>query len=86
MHWFCKPSPEFRTHNLHLVALGGDLWNERLSFRNALRNSVSLVAEYAALKRELAVRFAGDRDGYTAAKTPFIDRVLSNPSLANRMN
>src|SRR5215467_7554448 len=30
MHWFCKPSPAFRTHHLHLVPFGSPLWNERL--------------------------------------------------------
>jgi GrpB-like predicted nucleotidyltransferase (UPF0157 family) len=78
MHWFCKPSPEHRTHHLHLVVWNSELWRERLSFRNALRNSASLAAEYAALKCKLAVRFAHDRDGYTAAKSSFINRVLAN--------
>src|ERR1051325_1258605 len=26
MHWFCKPSPSFRTHHLHLVPLSSRLW------------------------------------------------------------
>ena len=32
--------------------------------------------EYARLKRDLAVRYAGDRPGYTDAKAPFIRRIL----------
>src|SRR5262245_52582483 len=30
MHWFCKPSEDFRTHHLHLVPYKSPLWNERL--------------------------------------------------------
>lgn len=76
MHWFCKPSPARRTHHLHLVPLGSRLWQERLAFREALRSSAELRAEYEALKRELAARFRTDRDAYTEAKTPFVRRVL----------
>src|SRR5687767_5245375 len=25
-HWFCKPSPAFRTHHLHLVPVGSPQW------------------------------------------------------------
>jgi GrpB-like predicted nucleotidyltransferase (UPF0157 family) len=35
-----------------------------------------LAAEYAALKRDLAERLAGDREGYTAAKTAFVARAV----------
>lgn len=79
MHWFCKPSPGFRTHHLHLVPLGSTLWDERLAFRDALRNNPSLAMEYAGLKLRLATQFRWDREAYTDAKTPFIRRVLSGP-------
>jgi GrpB-like predicted nucleotidyltransferase (UPF0157 family) len=29
MHWFCKPTPETRTHHLHLVPFQSDLWFEK---------------------------------------------------------
>jgi GrpB-like predicted nucleotidyltransferase (UPF0157 family) len=77
MHWFCKPSPTVRTHHLHLVPLDSPLWRERLVFRDALRRDAALRTEYGALKRELAVRFPFDRDAYTDAKTPFVQRVLA---------
>ena len=77
MHWFCKPSPHYRTHHLHLVPIGSPLWQQRIAFRDALRQSATLIAEYAALKRQLAETFRHDRDAYTNAKTPFIQRVLS---------
>jgi GrpB-like predicted nucleotidyltransferase (UPF0157 family) len=37
MHWFCKPSDLERTHHLHLIPIGSELWQERLAFRNHLR-------------------------------------------------
>ena len=76
MHWFCKPSPALRTHHLHLVPEGSALWQERIAFRNALRRSPTLAAEYGQLKHRLAAEFRDDREGYTEAKTPFVRRVL----------
>lgn len=77
MHWFCKPSPELRTHHLHLVPVGSPLWHERLAFRDALRGDPSLVSEYADLKQRLAEQHRHDREAYTEAKGPFVRRVLS---------
>jgi GrpB-like predicted nucleotidyltransferase (UPF0157 family) len=77
MHWFCKPSPNLRTHHLHLVPLGSPLWYRRLGFRDALRKNPVLAAEYAELKLRLAEEFGLDREAYTEAKTPFVNRVLS---------
>lgn len=77
MHWFCKPSPAHRTHHLHLVPRGSVLWVQRIAFRDALRNSAELAAEYEALKQRLAHESAQDREAYTEAKSPFIHSVLS---------
>jgi len=76
MHWLCKPSPSFRTHHLHLVPFGSRLWVERLAFRDCLRHTPAIAAEYAALKRRLADLHQFDREAYTEAKGPFIQRVL----------
>lgn len=76
MHWFCKPSPAVRTHHLHLVPYTSALWQERISFRQALRGSAVLARQYAQLKYALAAAFAHDREAYTAAKEPFIRAVL----------
>lgn len=76
MHWFCKPSPAFRTHHLHVVEHGGTAWQQRLALRNALRRDAALAARYAQLKRSLAARHPLDRDAYTQAKAPFIASVL----------
>jgi GrpB-like predicted nucleotidyltransferase (UPF0157 family) len=76
MHWFCKPSPAHRTHHLHLVAAGSVLWLERIAFRDALRRSALLAAEYQSLKQRLASEHAHDRDAYTEGKSPFVQSVL----------
>ncbi len=77
MHWFCKPSPQHRTHHLHLVPLGSPLWQARLAFRDALRADPSLRDAYAALKQSLAITHRHDRDAYTAAKGPFIAQAIA---------
>lgn len=77
MHWLCKPTPDRRTHHLHLVPLGSSLWKERLAFRDALRSSADLRTEYEELKRGLARRYGTDREAYTEAKSSFIERVLA---------
>ena len=77
MHWFCKPSPAYRTHHLHLVPQDSDLWSDRLLFRDELRRCKALASEYAVLKQQLAKEFALDREAYTKAKKPFVDRVLA---------
>ncbi len=80
MHWFCKPSPEFRTHHLHLVPYQSKLWLERIGFRDALRENPQTAAEYAKLKSDLAVRYKQYREAYTQAKWPFIKKVLQPAS------
>ena len=76
MHWLCKPSPEFRTHHLHLVPFPSALWSDRVAFRDRLRADDALSTEYAILKRNLAEMYRNDRESYTEAKRPFIERVL----------
>jgi GrpB-like predicted nucleotidyltransferase (UPF0157 family) len=76
MHWFCKPSPALRTHHLHLVPIGSALWTDRLDFRNALRRSPELAAQYFQLKADLARRHPNDREAYTEGKSKFVAAAL----------
>jgi len=75
-HWFCKPSPEFRTHHLHVVPFGSRLWIERMAFRDYLRRHPDVAADYSNLKRQLAEQYRFDREAYTDAKEPFIRRTV----------
>lgn len=78
MHWFCKPSDAHRTHHLHLVPYGSELWRARLGFRDALRANARLAQEYAQLKLDMASRYRHDREAYTQSKTEFVQQVLES--------
>lgn len=76
MHWFCKPDSSRRTHHLHLIPADSMRFRDELDFRDRLRGSPELAAEYAALKHRLADRFPRDREAYTDAKAGFIRGAL----------
>ena len=74
-HWFCKPSPAFRTHHLHLVPVGTTQWIRPIAFRDCLRAHTDVAGEYEALKLRLAQEHRFDREAYTQAKRPFVDGI-----------
>ncbi|MDM0040509.1 GrpB family protein [Variovorax sp. J22G21] len=74
--WFMRWADGRRTHHLHVVVHGGDEWQRRLRFRDALRADGALAARYGALKNDLAVLHRVDREAYTDAKTAFVAAVL----------
>lgn len=57
------------------VRRSGD--NSEIIFRDYLRNHPKVREEYEMLKMSLLPEYKNDRDGYTAAKTNFVRRVLS---------
>jgi GrpB-like predicted nucleotidyltransferase (UPF0157 family) len=71
---FGKSQP--RTHLLHVVPAGGEVWTRMVRFRDALRENPTLAREYAALKWALAAQFPTNRAAYTDGKAEFIARVL----------
>jgi GrpB-like predicted nucleotidyltransferase (UPF0157 family) len=80
-HRLFKGMPPFgkgRTHHLHIFADDNPRFDEKIKFRNALKNSDSLRDQYQALKLQLKETTAGDREKYTAAKGEFIKQVLAN--------
>jgi len=81
--FLCYPTASYRTHHLHLVDELEDL-DRCLRFRDTLRGNPKLAGEYAALKRALATRFREDREGYTKAKTAFIDDADSGAGASGR--
>ena len=72
--FLCYPTASHRTHHLHLVDDRTEL-ERRLRFRDRLRTDPALTAEYVTLKRALAARYPEDREAYTEAKAPFVERV-----------
>lgn len=76
-HWFCKPSPAFRTHHLHLVPCDSLQWIAAIAFRDYLRSHAEVAAEYEDLKRGLAEEHRHDREAYTEAKGAFVTRITN---------
>jgi GrpB-like predicted nucleotidyltransferase (UPF0157 family) len=67
------------TIHLHITTATSEFGLQMLRFRDALRASPSLAADYAAFKRGLAEQFPHDRPSYTAAKGPFVSRATAPP-------
>ncbi len=61
-----------RTHHLHVVVQGGEVWRERLAFRDRLRADPEAAARYESLKKSLATQHRDDREAYTAGKADFV--------------
>jgi GrpB-like predicted nucleotidyltransferase (UPF0157 family) len=64
-------------HHLYVCPQGNEAHRRHLVLRDYPRAHPETAAEYAALKRELALRYSTDIGGYTSAKTAFIERVLA---------
>lgn len=77
-----EPTPDVRTHHLHVVATDDPQWRRYLRFRDALRDSEALRARYSTLKRTLRERFPEDRNAYMAAKCEFVEGVLRGQAKA----
>jgi GrpB-like predicted nucleotidyltransferase (UPF0157 family) len=74
--YFRRDEAGARAQHLHAVELDSDFFRDHLAFRDALRADANLARAYETLKRELAGRFGRDREGYTDAKTVFVEAVL----------
>lgn len=61
-----------RSHQIHMVEHDGDFWRRHLLFRDYLREHSDEARAYYELKLRLAAEFKMDREGYTEAKTEFI--------------
>lgn len=76
--FFVKVRNDKRIAHLHLMQEGEERWKKQLRFRDKLRADAHLAEEYATIKYQLSNEFNNDREGYTKAKTEFINRVLLN--------
>jgi GrpB-like predicted nucleotidyltransferase (UPF0157 family) len=65
-----------RIHHLNLVVAGGVFWRDHLTFRDRLLANPPLAEAYVALKLDLALRHADNREAYTAGKLSFVNEVL----------
>lgn len=73
-HVFVKGAP--RTHILHVVRLNGPAWQQKIAFRDSLRENPDLARSYEALKSALSAQFPDDRAAYTSGKADFVREVV----------
>jgi GrpB-like predicted nucleotidyltransferase (UPF0157 family) len=73
--YFREPPGRRRTH-VHVRRAGSFSEQWALLFRDYLRAHPDAAAEYAAVKRRLALHYRDDRRAYTDAKGPFLWEVL----------
>jgi GrpB-like predicted nucleotidyltransferase (UPF0157 family) len=65
------------THHLHILQGDDPRWQDRLLFRDYLRNHSEAAATYAKLKRDLAAAFDDDISGYRNAKDAFVAATMA---------
>lgn len=78
--FFVKGMPPYglrRTHHVHAVEIYSPFWQRLLLFRDYLRLHPEAARQYESLKRDLAVRFRTDREGYTTAKKAYIETIMA---------
>lgn len=86
-YWFDNPDPHRmffvkglppngpRTHHVHIIE-SDSILQERLLFRDYLREHPDEASRYAQLKRDLAQQFLTDREAYTSGKTEYVQSVM----------
>lgn len=76
--FFRKGEPPKEQHyHLHMVEKGSEFWRTHLAFRDYLRTYPETAKQYYELKKGLASKYGSDREGYTEAKTSFIESIVS---------
>jgi GrpB-like predicted nucleotidyltransferase (UPF0157 family) len=73
---FYRPAAPPRTRHVHVTSVGSAHERVQLLFVDFLRWHPLAAEAYGELKRRFAVRYATDREGYTAAKAEFIADML----------
>ena len=76
--YFNKGKPPKEQHyHIHMVDVTSDFWKRHLLFRDYLRKHPEIAHEYFKMKKRLAAEYGSDREGYTGAKTSFIEKVVA---------
>lgn len=68
---------ESRSCHIHMVPANGLKWENYIAFRDYLNVNPDAARRYCGLKRELAGRYADDREAYTEGKAGLITRLLN---------
>ncbi|MBV9420348.1 MAG: GrpB family protein [Alphaproteobacteria bacterium] len=72
---FDRP-PHLPYHHLYMCPPHSAEYRRHVAFRDFLRAHPEEANAYGALKRELAVQYRNDREGYSIAKTDFVTGIL----------
>lgn len=64
-----------KVYHIHIHATGD---NDEIYFRDFLRANPTVAAEYETLKLGLLPEYRNNRDGYTEAKSDFINKVVAS--------
>jgi GrpB-like predicted nucleotidyltransferase (UPF0157 family) len=79
--FFKRPVGWPSTHHVHLCAIGSEQERDHLAFRDYLRRNPAVAAEYASLKRRLAVAFDGltmeSQEQFSLSKSAFVRSALA---------
>ena len=65
------------THHLHIYQYMDVNWHTNLLFRDYLIKHSQVMREYGKLKIDLREKYTNDRVGYTNAKAPFIQSIIT---------
>jgi len=74
---FVRGEGPFRTVHVHVVGRSSRAWEDYLRFHALLVGDPEARDRYQAAKRELALTFARDREGYTRAKGAVVQELLA---------
>jgi len=78
--------PKEQHYHLHMVERTSDFWKRHLLFRDYLRVHPKVAQDYYELKKRLAYKYSSDREGYTEAKTSFVESVIERARAEERTN
>lgn len=67
---------ETRTHHIHIVKHGSDVWNNQIIFRDYLNNNFTEAKSYEKLKVDLQKANKNHRIIYTEKKESYISNII----------
>lgn len=67
-----------RMQQIHLYIVPAPAWDEKLLFRDALRNDPTLAAAYTSEKYRIAAAIGWDKSAYAVAKDPFVAQAIES--------
>lgn len=74
--YFRKSKGIIPIFHIHMVKKGSRFWQEHIIFREYLKSHPEDVKKYNQLKKELILKYNGDRENYSMEKEKFILEIL----------